>query len=417
MGDSDSDERMKSNKFVILLLILILATTTSATSFLSCDPFFYSRVRTLVFDFGLFLFDVLSDILNGVVFMREGQETWGLAMIGITLLPMTVVYALAVLFFLFDISSWWSRLAIILIAPILAPLAIPIMTVAYVVFVAYIFARKCVQPDFTPDDHNNGKSARYFKLVEALFEASFQSVIVPYILLKNGLSRDPFSLFLQLSGVAASVATVARTCTEWHLHTNFLSYDQACVVAFLNVFSIVPLAIFSLTTIILTCLLNKISHREDPKDSSLSLFAPSISDPASKFGWNLLKATMLASTSTLLPSLVFIKILPLLSSDTVPCPLTASHFDNSSTLAMDKSTGRENPANDCVLDAFSDYFFLPLLILGLWCLFEEVAILCKKSRTWPFPYRWAEAPWVNEDDIVAGKNEARKNANDIEEGN
>ena len=128
-------------------------------------------------DFGLFLFDVLSDVLNGVVFMREGQETWGLAMIGITFLPMTVVYALAVLFFLFDYSSWWSRLAIILIAPILAPLAIPIMTVAYVVFVAYIFARKCVQPDFTPDDHNNGKSARYFKLLEALFEASFQSVI------------------------------------------------------------------------------------------------------------------------------------------------------------------------------------------------------------------------------------------------
>ena len=48
-SDSDSDERMKSNKFVILQLILVMATTTSATSCLSCDPFFYSRVRTLVF--------------------------------------------------------------------------------------------------------------------------------------------------------------------------------------------------------------------------------------------------------------------------------------------------------------------------------------------------------------------------------
>ena len=62
------------------------------------------------------------------------------------------------------------------------------------------------------------------------------------------------------------------------------------------------------------------------------------------------------------------------------------------------------------LDDFSTYFFWPLLVLGVWCLFEgeiyldildqpdfftEIAIVCKK-KNWPLPYWWTEVPWLME---------------------
>ena len=61
------------------------------------------------------------------------------------------------------------------------------------------------------------------------------------------------------------------------------------------------------------------------------------------------------------------------------------------------------------LDDFSTFFFWPLLVLGVWCLFEggiyifldlpffctEIAIVCKK-KNWPLPYRWTEVPWIME---------------------
>jgi len=46
------------------------------------------------------------------------------------------------------------------------------------------------------------------------------------------------------------------------------------------------------------------------------------------------------------------------------------------------------------LEDFS-YFFWPLIILGAWCLFEEIAMICNK-KSWPLLYRWAEVPWIME---------------------
>ena len=181
---------MELNK--LLLLILILPTTTSASSFFSCDPFFFTRIRTLIFggyllvslilaidcpDLGFFLFDVASDVFNGMIFINDYKLAWGWTVVGIIFLPMSLVYALSALFLLFDSPSYCKTLLILILAPVLAPVAIPTMTVAYIIFVAYVFARKCVQPGYTPDDFNNGHSAGFFKLLEALLEASFQAVL------------------------------------------------------------------------------------------------------------------------------------------------------------------------------------------------------------------------------------------------
>ena len=128
-------------------------------------------------DLGLFLFDVASDIFNGIIFVKDYNLASGWAVIGIIFLPMSVVYAFAALFSLINSSSWCKTMLLLLLGLILAPLVVPTMTVAYIAFVASVFARKCLEPGYTPDDFNNGHSAGFLKLLEALFGASFQAVL------------------------------------------------------------------------------------------------------------------------------------------------------------------------------------------------------------------------------------------------
>ena len=111
------------------------------------------------------------------MFIKDYDLAWGWAVLGIIFLPMSLVYALSALFLLLQSSSWCRTLLLLLLAPILAPIAVPTMTVAYIAFVAYVFARKCFQPGYIPDDYNNGHSAGFFQLLEALSGASFQAVL------------------------------------------------------------------------------------------------------------------------------------------------------------------------------------------------------------------------------------------------
>ena len=174
---------MKSKLSLLLLVMLVtMPTTISAIS----DPF--TRIRTLVFgefnlvllsfnlvpfcpDLGLFLFDVGSDIINGVNFIDEGNPIWGWTVIGLIFLPMTVAYAGGTIRGLRVTSSWRKRLLILVLAPLLAPIYIPLMTVGYIVFVAYGNARKVVQPGYYNEDVGN------FKLYEGLLEANFQAIL------------------------------------------------------------------------------------------------------------------------------------------------------------------------------------------------------------------------------------------------
>ena len=127
-------------------------------------------------DLGLFLFDVGSDIYNGVNFIDDGNPIWGAVILGVIFIPMTVLYvgiAIKV-----ETSSPCEKLLILLLAPILAVPAIPIMTVGYIVYVAYVFARKCVQPGFHDKDEEHKYSwAGMFKLLEAVAEANLQAVL------------------------------------------------------------------------------------------------------------------------------------------------------------------------------------------------------------------------------------------------
>ena len=84
---------------------------------------------------------------------------------------MTVYYAMFTIAFLRDSSSWWQSLLILVLAPLLAPIAIPLATVGYIVWVAYSNARKVVQPGYY--DFMVG----VFKMFEGILEANFQAIL------------------------------------------------------------------------------------------------------------------------------------------------------------------------------------------------------------------------------------------------
>ena len=120
-------------------------------------------------DLGLFLFDVGSDIYNGVTFIDEGNPVWGSVIISVMAVPMTVVYVgLAIYVYRDEDSSLCKKLLILLFAP----LAIPIATVGYIGYLVYVFARRCFQPVFINFDF-----AGQLKLLEAVGEANLQAVL------------------------------------------------------------------------------------------------------------------------------------------------------------------------------------------------------------------------------------------------
>ena len=120
----------------------------------------------------MFLFDVGSDIYNGVSYIDDGNTIWGTTILGVIFLPMAVYYIVIAVGEAPD-----KKLLILLFAPILAVLAIPIMTVACIGYVAYVFARRCIQPGFDDKDEDNNSWAGGFKLYEAVCEANLQAVL------------------------------------------------------------------------------------------------------------------------------------------------------------------------------------------------------------------------------------------------
>ena len=131
-------------------------------------------------DLGLFLFDVGSDLYNGITFIDEGNKIWGIVILGVIFIPMTVVYVGgAIKEYRKEDSSQRKKLLILFFAPILAALLIPIMPVWYIGYVAIVFARRFIhiQSDFDDKDEKNFSFAGVCKLFEAVGEANLQAVL------------------------------------------------------------------------------------------------------------------------------------------------------------------------------------------------------------------------------------------------
>jgi len=414
---------MKSRVLLLELLVILMVPCTSASTCFSGPESVFVRLKILIFDFGLFLYDIGSDIYNGITFIDEGNPVWGSIILGVIFLPMTVFFVGHVIseYYHEDSSLCIKLLIFLLCAPILAVPAIPIMTVMYIVYLANVFAGKCVQPGYI-DDKLGKNLAEMLKLLEAVAEANLQAVLVTYVTLVTGLSGSTFSQFMQIGGPLASLISVAKTCCEKHLrdidddrkdpnltttmkallffapHVLWRTTATAFVAAFLKFYSLIPLAIHLLFCSGITNFLHGFhaTHSDEGYFLSfaLSLFTPSVDGAKDKFGQSRLKATMLTSSLILLLCLILIRILPSLPPDTVLCTLGLSHLDLGSPIPSCSpcfnTTVVSFRGTPCVMvtsmDEFSN-FFIPLFILGSWCLFEEVAFLCKRCQGWPLSYR------------------------------
>ena len=192
-----------------------------------------------------------------------------------------------------------------------------------------------------------------------------------------GLSSNSFSQFVQIAGILLSLFSVAMTCCEWHLkaldenkkdpdltttmkgllffipHIVWRTTATAFVLAFLKFYSLIPLAVHVLVCSLLTAFLAD-SSILPVLPFALSLFIPSVG--GGKFNHSLLKATMLTSSLILLPSLIFIRLLPSLPPDTVLCTLGLSHLDLGSTIPScspcfnTKAVSTGKPFHYCQLD-------------------------------------------------------------------
>ena len=128
----------------------------------------------------------------------EGNKIWGIIILGVIFIPMTVVYVgYAIREYRDKDSSLWKKLLIIFFAPILAAPAIPIMTVHYIVYVGYVFARRVIQPGFDDKDEDNESVAGMLKLFEAVGEANLQAVLGWFTSLFTMIRKTDFILPLQ----------------------------------------------------------------------------------------------------------------------------------------------------------------------------------------------------------------------------
>ena len=71
-------------------------------------------------DLGLFVFDVVSDLINGVNFVNGGDPIWGSVIIGATFLPATFLLAIIVVaWFVEEADGCRQRALFLLLLPLL----------------------------------------------------------------------------------------------------------------------------------------------------------------------------------------------------------------------------------------------------------------------------------------------------------
>ena len=167
---------------------------------------------------------------------------------------------------------------------------------------------------------------------------------------------------MQVAGILASLLSVARTCSDdfiihsfnsderhiepgvWYSlkalafflpHVIFRTTSTAFVAAFLKWYALIPITGYLIVNMVITLVLKKkYDGNADVAflDYAVSLFTPAASGSTTKHDRSQLKATMLSSTTFLLPCLIFIQILPLLPPEVVSCSLGLHHLNHSDNI-------------------------------------------------------------------------------------
>ena len=160
-------------------------------------------------DLGLFTFDVVSDLVNGVNFINDGNPIWGGVIISATFLPTTFLLAWLAYLWVNPIrtpfmkTDGWKQVCVlkILLLLLLAPVAIPLATPAYVLYVVFVFGKRVKEPSYVSKHLDKlfklpsgwkGKSrfaqpADLLKAFEAVLEANIQAIIGKDVLIFNSI--------------------------------------------------------------------------------------------------------------------------------------------------------------------------------------------------------------------------------------
>ena len=197
---------------LLLLFLLVMSTSACPTSVTWEDEHqLVARAKILLLgeldlvlssvdcvshpDLGLFVFDVVSDLINGVNFVNDGDPIWGSVIIGAIFLPATFLLAIIACFFLFSDNSHGCecvlKVVFILLLSLLGPVAIAVATPVYIFYVVFVLIRKLKDPSYVSNHMDflisgipalSGKSrfaqpADLLKRLEALLEANIQGII------------------------------------------------------------------------------------------------------------------------------------------------------------------------------------------------------------------------------------------------
>ena len=100
-------------------------------------------------DLGLIVFDVGSDLINGVNFVNDGDPIWGSVIIAATFLPATFLLAIgAFVWFVEEDTGCCQRVFFIIVLPLLGPVAIAVATPVYIFYVVFVLIRKLKDPSY-----------------------------------------------------------------------------------------------------------------------------------------------------------------------------------------------------------------------------------------------------------------------------
>ena len=148
---------------LLLLFLLVMSTSACPTSVTWEDEHqLVARAKILVLGeldlvlsssvdcvslpvLGLFVFDVGSDLINGVNFVKDGDPIWGSVIIGATFLPATFLLAFAAFVWFVGKADGRQRA---LFLRVLGPVAIAVATPVYIFYVVFVLIRKLKDPSY-----------------------------------------------------------------------------------------------------------------------------------------------------------------------------------------------------------------------------------------------------------------------------
>ena len=193
---------------LLLLFLLVMSTSGCPTSVTWEDEHqLVARAKILVLgeldlvlsgvdcvflpDLGLFVFDVVSDLINGVNFVNGGDPIWGSVIIATTFLPATFLLGLLALIWLDNAAGCCERVLLLLLLPLFGPIAIAVATPVYIFYVVFVLIRKLKDPSYVSNHMDSlisyipawsgnsrlAQPADLLKVFEAVLEANIQGII------------------------------------------------------------------------------------------------------------------------------------------------------------------------------------------------------------------------------------------------